>query len=188
MLVGVIIACEVMFWVFLALGLTARYLLRRQRLSAVLLVAAPLVDLVLLTASALDLRAGGTATMAHSLAAVYLGVSVGFGHSMVRWADVRFAHRFAGGPAPVRIPKRGPLKAAHERRSWLRHLVAWATGVALIGVAVLLVGDAERTASLIDTAKLWTAILVLDGVVSLSYGFGPAAGRAERDVQPPPSA
>ncbi len=37
-------AAEIAFWVVLAAGLAARYLLRRQRLSVVLLASAPLVD------------------------------------------------------------------------------------------------------------------------------------------------
>ena len=126
MLVGLIVICEVMFWAVLLAGLAASYLLRRQRLGAALLVAAPLVDLVLLTVTALDLRSGGTATVAHSLAAIYIGVSVGFGHSLVRWADARFAHRFAAGPAPTPKPRHGAAHAAHERAGWLRHLTAWA--------------------------------------------------------------
>ncbi|WP_424326067.1 hypothetical protein [Gordonia sp. (in: high G+C Gram-positive bacteria)] len=34
------------------------------------------------------------------LARLYLGVTVVFGPRLIRWADARFAHRFAGGPAP----------------------------------------------------------------------------------------
>ena len=55
-----------------------------------------------LPATAIDLRGGADATGAHSLAALYLGFSIGYGHRMITWADTRFAHRFAGGPAPVR--------------------------------------------------------------------------------------
>ncbi len=101
MLAAVIVVNEIGFWVLVGSGLVARYLLRRPRLGAGLLVAAPLVDLVLLTVSVLDLRQGGDASIVHALAAIYIGVSVGFGNAMIRWADVRFAHRFAGGPAPV---------------------------------------------------------------------------------------
>lgn len=173
MLVALIVACEVMFWVFLLSGLTARYVLRRQRLGAALLVAAPLVDLVLLVASAVDLRRGGDATLAHSLAAVYIGVSVGFGHSMVRWADVRFAHRYAGGPAPAPKPKWGRAHAAYERKALLRHVVAWAVGCGLLGAAILLIGDASRTEALFNTARVWTLVLVIDAVISLSYTFSP---------------
>lgn len=94
-----------------ARGLIARYPLRRPRLGAALLIAVPVVDLVLLAATMIDLRRGATATFAHGLAAAYLGFSVAFGHSMVRWADQRFAHRFAGGPPRAEPPGtewRGP--------------------------------------------------------------------------------
>ncbi|WP_407342151.1 hypothetical protein [Pengzhenrongella phosphoraccumulans] len=87
MLVAVIAACEVGFWVLLGAGLVARYALRRPRLGAALLVGVPLVDLVLLAATVLDLRAGSTATFVHGLAAAYIGFSVAFGHSTIRWAD-----------------------------------------------------------------------------------------------------
>ena len=98
-LVVLIVACEIGFWVVLGAGLLARYALRMRRLGAVLLFCTPLVDVVLLVATVFDLRAGGEATSVHGLAAIYLGVSVAFGHSMLRWADQRVAHRFAGGPA-----------------------------------------------------------------------------------------
>ena len=101
MIVVVIVAVEIAFWVLLAAGLIARYPLRLPRVGAALLVCVPLVDLVLLGATVIDLRGGATAGVAHGLAAVYLGVSVGYGHRMIRWADVRFAHRFAGGPVGV---------------------------------------------------------------------------------------
>ena len=61
----------------------------------------------------IDLRAGATADVFHGLAAIYVGVSVAFGHRMIRWADEHFAHRFAGGPPPKRPPKHGP---EHARR------------------------------------------------------------------------
>lgn len=107
MILAVIAACEIGFWVVLLAGLATRYLLRRRRLGGVLLAAVPLVDLVLLGATVLDLRDGATAGFAHGLAAAYLGFSVVFGPSMVRVADERFAHRFAGGPPPGRPPRTG---------------------------------------------------------------------------------
>lgn len=173
MLVALIVFCEFLFWVVLLAGLAARYILRRERLSQVLLIAAPLVDLILLTATALDLRAGGTASSAHSLAAVYIGVSVGFGHQMIAWADQRFAHRYAAGPAPARKPRHGAAHAAYERRGLLRHVVAWATGAGLLTLAIVVVGDAARTESLLTTVKLWTLVLVIDAAVSLSYTVRP---------------
>ena len=123
-MIALIVACEVGFWLLLGAGLAARYLLRARALSTALLLAVPLVDVVLLAATVIDLRRGGAAGLSHGLAAVYLGVSVAYGHQLVRWADQRFAHRFAGGPAPVRPPRTGRAHAARERRRWLRHALA----------------------------------------------------------------
>lgn len=175
MLIGIIVACEILFWVVLLAGLTARYLLRRPRLGAALLVAAPLVDLVLLTASVLDLRSGAVAGTPHVLSAVYLGVSAGFGHRMIRWADQRFAHRFAGGPPPERAPRSGPARAAYLRRDWLRHLVAWTVGCGLGLAAILLVSDAHRTEAFTGLLRLWSIALAIDFAYSFSHSLDPRA-------------
>lgn len=178
-LIGLIVVCEVLFWVVLLAGLAARYVLHRQRLSSVLLVCAPLVDLVLLVASVLDLRGGGTAGTPHYLAAIYIGVSVGFGHTMVALADERFAHRFAGGPRPQGKPRHGAAHAAYERGMWVRHLVAWAVGCGLMGTAVLLIGDPQRTAALAGAMGLWTLALIIDGVIAFSYSLSPKKPKAQ---------
>ena len=180
MVYAVIIACEVLFWVFVLGGLATRYLLLRPRLGAALLVAAPVADLVLLVAVVLDLRGGGTASAAHALAGVYIGVSVGFGHSMVRWADERFAHRFAAGPAPTPSPRTGRAHARRERASLARHVVAWSVGSGLLGLAVLLVGDPARTGDLSAVAGLWTLVVAADAVISLSYTVRPRPEQAGR--------
>ncbi len=140
MLVAIILACEIGFWVVLAAGLSARYLLGRRRLGAILLACVPLVDLVLLAATVTDLSRGATASFAHGLAAAYLGVSVAFGHSMIRWADERFAHRFAAGPAPRRLPRAGPARTRYEWREFGKALIAWAIGCALLLAAIAIVG------------------------------------------------
>jgi hypothetical protein len=148
MLISVIVGCEVGFWLLLGAALSARYLLRWPRVSAVLLVCVPMVDLVLLAATVVDLRSGATATAAHGLAAVYLGSSVAFGHSMVRWADQRFAHRFAGGPPPVKPPRSGWAKARHEWREYGKGVLGAAVTCGLLVAAIVAVGDDSRTAAL----------------------------------------
>jgi hypothetical protein len=180
MILAVIVAVEIAFWALLVAGLTARYVLRLPRAGAALLVAVPLVDLVLLAATVIDLRGGATAGAAHGLAAVYIGVSVAFGRRMIRWADVRFAHRFAGGPAPERSPRTGPAHARREREAWYRHLLAWTVGAALIGLAVALVGDLDRTEAMLQLLGVWTLVLAIDFVVSFSYTLWPRGGR-DRD-------
>ena len=59
--ITIIVACEIAFWVVLAAGLVARYGLRRRRLGAILLACVPLVDVVLLVATVLDLSRGARA-------------------------------------------------------------------------------------------------------------------------------
>ena len=51
--------------------------------------------------------------------------------------------------------------------------MAWAVGTALLLTAVLVVGDGDRTGSLLHTAGVWTIVLVVDAVVSLSYSLSP---------------
>ncbi|MFC6022753.1 hypothetical protein ACFP2T_42200 [Plantactinospora solaniradicis] len=147
-MVAVIAAGEIGFWVLLAAGLIARYPLRMPRLGALLLLATPLIDLVILVATVLDLRRGATAEFIHGLAAAYLGFSVAFGHSMIRWADQRFAHRFAGGPPPVKPPKGGTARARYEWREWGKGLLGWFIACGLLGLGILMVGDLSRTQEL----------------------------------------
>ncbi|WP_305783502.1 hypothetical protein [Symbioplanes lichenis] len=175
-MIAVIVACEIGFWVLLVAGLAARYLLRWRRAGAVLLVCVPLVDVVLLAASAADLRRGGEAGLAHTLAAIYLGVSVAGGHRMIRWADERFAHRFAGGPAPTTPPRHGREHAAHERRGWLRHLAAYLVAAAVLGIFTLLVGDAA-TGALWSPMRVWGFAVIIDFLISFSYTLHPRRPR-----------
>ncbi|EOR71473.1 hypothetical protein TM51_07376 [Thermobifida fusca TM51] len=104
MVVAAIVACEVLFWVLLLGGLSARYLLRLRWLSTVLLLLVPVLDVALLLIIAWHLRSGGHADASHGFGALYLGFTVAYGHSMIAWADARFAHRFMGGPPPPQRP------------------------------------------------------------------------------------
>ncbi|MCO5997725.1 hypothetical protein [Actinoallomurus rhizosphaericola] len=172
-MIFLIVGCEIGFWVLLMTGLAARYLLHARRLGNVLLVGVPMVDLVLLAASVVDLRRGAPASPAHGLAAIYIGVSLAFGHQMIRWADRRFAHRFAGGPAPVKAPRTGRAHAARERGQWLRHLLAYIVGAAVLGVFTVLVGDVHRTLKLWAVMVPWGLVLAIDFVISFSYTIAP---------------
>jgi hypothetical protein len=177
MLLVLIVAAELSFWLLLGAGLVTRYALGRPRLGLALLVATPIVDLLVLAVTTIDLRRGGEAALPHALAAVYIGVSVAWGHRMIRWADARFAHRFAGAPAPQKPPRTGRAHAARERREWLRHLLAWATGTSLLGLGILVVGDLDRTQALASMAALWTLILAIDFAISFSYTLFPRAAQ-----------
>ncbi len=173
MIAALIIACEIGFWLFVAAGLFCRYILKARRLGGFLLFCTILVDLLLLIATALDLRNGATATFVHGLAAVYIGVSVAFGSRMIRWADERFAYWLARGPKPAKIPKFGKEHARYERHMWYRHLLAWIIGSALILGIVWYVGDASRTKELLVTSGRWLIVLAIDFIWSFSYTLWP---------------
>ncbi|TCO65850.1 hypothetical protein EV192_1011642 [Actinocrispum wychmicini] len=144
----VIGACEIGFWVFLAAGLATRYLLRWRTVSKVLLICVPLVDVVLLVVTVIDLGKGAEASFTHGLAAAYLGFSVAFGHSMMRWADQRFAHRFANGPAPWKPPKSGPERVRHEWREWGKCVLACGIACAVMAVLIFMVSTPQHTTAL----------------------------------------
>jgi hypothetical protein len=166
-----IVVCELGFWVVLAAGLVVRYLLRMRRTSAVLLVSTPLLDLALLAFTVVDLRLGGEASGVHGLGAAYLGFSVAFGHSVIRWADQRFAHRFAGGPPPVRPPKHGPGRVRHEWREWGKCALACGSAAAVLVLLSFVVGTPERTEALWAGSGGWLARLGL--VMGIWFLAGP---------------
>jgi hypothetical protein len=184
MLIALIVVAEVTFWLVLVTGLVTRYPLRRRRLGMALLAATPAVDLALLVVTTIDVCRGGEAALPHALAAVYIGVSVAWGRRMISWADAHFAHRFADGPPPEPAPRIGRAHAARQRREWLRHLVAWATGTALFGAGVLLVGDLDRTWALLNVAALWTLVLAIDFVISFSYTLWPRSTAIDSVARP----
>jgi hypothetical protein len=137
----------------------------------------PLVDVVLLAASTADLARGATAGFGHGLAAAYLGFSVAFGHSLIRWADERFAHRFAGGPPPTRPPETAHARARHEWREFGKAALAWTIASALLGLAILVVGDADRTAELQAWLARLTLVLAVWAIWPVSYTIGAARAR-----------
>ncbi|MFG2302345.1 hypothetical protein [Actinacidiphila glaucinigra] len=172
MLVTLIIGSEIAFWVLLGAGLAVRYLLRRPRVGAALLVCVPLVDLVLPAVAVADLRDGGTAAARHGLAAAYVGFSADYGHCVVRWADARFAHRFAGSPKPSPAPRYGRARAVHEWRLFGRTAVSTAAA-ALLELAVRLVADAGRTAALGEWQVRMGAAAGIPAVVAASHTLWP---------------
>ncbi|OIK05520.1 hypothetical protein [Streptomyces monashensis] len=186
MIVGLVIACEVAFWILLAAGLAVRYLLKWRRTSVALLLCEPLLEVVLFLATAVDLRGGARPGWEHGLAALYIGFTVAYGHSTITWLDGHAAHRLAGAPRPPKPPRYGLARARHEGRLWLRTLLAAAVALALLQCAIWYVGDGTATGSL--RSWQWTALRVLGihGVVALTYLLWPKkapAGTAAHEAE-----
>ncbi|WP_206680421.1 hypothetical protein [Flaviflexus huanghaiensis] len=168
---AVIIACEIAFWVFVILGLLARYVLRLRRTGTVLLAMTPVVDVVLLIAVIINVQGGGTATFFHGLAALYLGLSIAYGLKIIRWADTRFAHRFAQGPAPVKL-----YAAGYAKECWkdvVRTAVAVAIAASILGLLIAITDDTNRTEALIGMYPVLGIWFVIDLLWAISYTFWP---------------
>ena len=163
-----IVGCEVAFWLVLLLSLTVRYLLKREVLSRWLLRSLPLIDLLLLVFTAWDLSAGTPATLAHGLAAVYVGFTIAFGSTVIRWADENFAFRFASGPAPSSAPTKGWQAVRFEVELWLRCIGAWIIALGLIEALTAYVGNETITQPL----RIWYKYGF--GCVFFWFIFGPA--------------
>ncbi|SCX44067.1 hypothetical protein SAMN03159343_1349 [Klenkia marina] len=179
MIPALVVGAEVAFWVVLVAGLLTRYALRRPRLGALLLLCVPLVDVVLLAVVALDLARGAAPDGTHTLAALYLGVTVAFGHPLVRWADARVAHRFGGAPPPTR-PERG--SRAYVRSLWVewgRVVLAAVLAVAVLAGLGLVAGTGAFPSSTSDVPAnpLWAPMGVLPVVVGIWFLAGPAFAR-----------
>ncbi|MGQ4328217.1 hypothetical protein [Streptomyces hayashii] len=184
MIVALIVACEVAFWVLLAAGLALRYVFRMPRLGLALLLCEPLLEVVLFAVTAVDLGNGADPDWRHGLAAVYIGFTVGLGHSTIRWVDARVAHRFAGGPPPVRPPKYGTARAVHEWKVAARWILAALTAAALLQAAVWYVGGDGDTGSLRAWQQRMLFVVGVNLVIAASYTLFPKRrpkGEPERE-------
>lgn len=147
MLLGIIIFCEVAFWLVLAAGLFVRYVLKYKAASIMLLRSIPLIDVVLLLVTTLDLASGKTAEFAHGLAAIYLGFTLVFGSGVIKWADSYINYRFYSGKNPTEKTY-GWTLAKEEWLQWLKGLLACGIAGALICIALLVIDDAQKTEAL----------------------------------------
>ena len=174
MLLAVIIGCEIAFWVLLLIGLAVRYLARRPRLGAAILVCVPLVDLLLLVVTVLHLRSGGDPDATTGLAAAYIGVSVAFGPSIIQRMDARFAYRYGEGPPPAKPPEYGAERARYEWSELRKAVLAFVVASLLLLGGVTLVGGFDRGQPLLAWIYKLALVLLIWLVVAASYTLWPA--------------
>jgi len=168
-MLSLIIFCEIGFWVLLLSGLIARYVFKWKRTSDVLLISVPLVDVVLLIATVMDLyQNSAKATLAHGLAALYIGFTIAFGRMTIRWADRWFAYKFANGPRPQSIPN-GWGYVRHEWMIFGRALIGYAIAGTLILFAIYFINDPERTEHLMKWPRILTVSAFLWFVLGPVY-------------------
>ncbi|MFJ3925750.1 hypothetical protein [Streptomyces sp. NPDC090022] len=177
MIFALIIACEVGFWVLLGVGLALRYLAKMPRLGAAVLLCEPLLELVLLVVTTIDLKNGAEPDWKHGLAALYIGYTVGYGKLTINWLDRHAAYRFAGGPKPAGLPY-GKARAAYEWRLWLRTLLGGAVALALLQGAIWYVGDAGDVSSLQAWQFGALRAMGIHAIVALCYTIWPTKAPA----------
>ncbi|MDQ1026077.1 hypothetical protein QF035_003659 [Streptomyces umbrinus] len=173
MIVTLIVLCEVGFWVLLAAGLAFRYLFKMPRTGLALLLCEPLLEVVLLVVTAMDLKDGAEPSWKHGLAALYIGYTVGHGHRTVKWLDGHAAHRFGGAARPVGPPRYGMARARHEGKVWMGSVVAAAVATGLLQVAIWYVGDSGSTGSLESWRYVVWRAVGIHGVIALTYLIWP---------------
>lgn len=157
---ALIVASEIGFWVVIAAGLALRYLARRPRAGAIVLALVPVIDVALLVAVGVDLHRGSAVTSIHQIAGLYLGVSLAFGPSLVRWADAHAAHLLGQGPRPPKAPKAGRAALRHELRTFARWLVAAALTLVVVALLALTVADEGQGEALFEILPLLALVTV----------------------------
>lgn len=167
-----IVACEIGFWVVVVLGLFTRYVLKKNKLGLFFLALTPVIDLILLIITDLDLYQGATSTIAHAIAAVYIGVSIGFGKSMIKWADERFRYYVTKeGPKPIKLY--GIEHSLHYLKGWGKHVLSYLIGAGLLVGGIFLINDSSRTEVLFGVLQTWTLVLGIDLIITISYFIWP---------------
>jgi hypothetical protein len=173
MVVTLIIVCEVAFWVLLAAGLALRYLARMPRTGAAVLMCEPLLEVVLLVVTAIDLKNGAEPSAKHGLAAVYIGFTATHGHYMVKWADGHAAHLLRRGPRPPKPPRYGMARAVHEWKMSGRAIGGAAIAAALLQAAIWYVGDAQQTQSLYQWQRNMGMVAGIALIIAVGYTVWP---------------
>lgn len=171
-IVWLIIFCEIAFWVVILLGLVTRYIFKRKNLGLFFLALTPVLDLILLVSTILDLYHGATAELPHAIAAVYIAVSIVFGKSMIQWADERFQYYIMKeGPKPYK-PK-GIAYAKQYGKSWVKHLISYILGTGILHLIIFIIHNPKRTEAMDDVINLWTIVIIIDLIIAISYFIWP---------------
>ncbi|MFF0547659.1 hypothetical protein ACFYUL_01760 [Streptomyces sp. NPDC004311] len=186
MIVALIIACEIGFWVLLAAGLALRYLAKMPRLGAAVLLCEPLMELVLLVVTTIDLKNGAAPDWKHGVAALYIGYTVAYGHYTIKWLDGHAAHRLAGGPKPAGAGH-GRARVVHEWKLWARTVLAAAVGVGLLQAAIWYVGDAGDISSLRAWQSGALRAVAIHALVALGYTVWPPKEPGGAGEKPSPA-
>ncbi|QFT88639.1 hypothetical protein FIU87_08290 [Bacillus sp. THAF10] len=172
MIAWMIVACEILFWVVIISGLVFRYVFNKKRTGIFLLALTPVVDLILIAITGFDLYKGATATIAHGVAAIYIGISIAFGKSMINWADQQFKY-YVTRNGEKQKKRYGKEFAFHYAKGFLRHITAFIIGGCILAGMIYFINQPERTEALLHLLRVWTLVLGVDFLITCSYFIFP---------------
>ncbi|QDP99141.1 hypothetical protein FOH38_00470 [Lysinibacillus fusiformis] len=168
-----IISAEIAFWIVIIVGLICRYVFKKPKLSIFFFALTPVIDLLLVLLTAMDLKAGTPASTAHGIAAIYIGVSIAYGKTMISWADVKF-QQWILKASIQKETLTGLAKGKHEMKLLGRHIVAYIIGAGLLYAMTLFIGSNTDTSPLLQVMKVWGIVLTVDAIISISYVIFPS--------------
>lgn len=87
LILTLIIICEILFWVFAILGVFFRSIIKNAKLGNFFLILIPIDDLLLIIFNIVSLLMGEPFSYSHSLSGIYLGVTIAFGKTIIKWLD-----------------------------------------------------------------------------------------------------
>ncbi|QDZ42466.1 hypothetical protein [Corynebacterium sp. sy039] len=174
----IILIAEILFWVFIALGMTARYLFRLPALSRFLLCMVPMVDVFLIIVVIRDLRLGAPVGLAHQLAGLYLGVSLVLGPGIIRWCDAKIRSLSGGYSSDA-----GSKTFRQQMLAELKFLAKWslAMGIAYLinQLLVFLAVNETQKEALAEAASMPLSSIIF--VVIFGPGWLILFGKSSRD-------
>ncbi len=91
---------------------------------------------------------------------------------MIRWADERFRYYvIKEGPKPIKLY--GIEYSKHYLKGWGKHVLSYLIGAGILAGVIFLINDPSRTEALLRVLQIWTFVLGIDFIISISYFVWP---------------
>ncbi|MCL1702652.1 hypothetical protein [Lysinibacillus sp. Bpr_S20] len=165
-------AVAAIYLIVIILGLTLHYIYNSKKIRLFFLLLISAIAVFLLIVTAIDLLKGGNFTMAHSVAAILLGVPIVSGMSIIPGADDMFLY-YIKKEGTKSEKKTGFALARHSLKESFQHLFVYIIGAGFLFIVLYLVNVADHIFNLFETLKVWSLVLGIDFIISISYFIWP---------------
>lgn len=178
--IAVLIASEVIFFVFAGLALLLRYWFRLNKASLAALIIVILNELAVLLLGVMDYIQLGTISLFQILIIIFIIYALLFGRSdfkkFDRWIQKKVA-QMKGEPLPdfgeeETKPLYGKEHAKEERKNFYKHLLIFAVAHGAFAILSTFIEFGEHHV-FADISNVWVKILIIDFIWSFSYTIWP---------------